>query len=82
MKICGLRVDIQEVQGPFCKVLGIKEFLDLIYNRKFRGPSRRCGSPAAHSGPRWTAGGADTRRGAAWPSAAGFDSQGPLDRER
>jgi hypothetical protein len=26
MKICGLRVDIQEVQGPFCKVTEIKEF--------------------------------------------------------
>jgi hypothetical protein len=31
MKICGLRVDIQEVHGPFCKVAGIKEFPDLIY---------------------------------------------------
>jgi hypothetical protein len=41
MKICGLRVDIQEVQGPFCKVVGIKEFMDLIYNGKFRGLSPR-----------------------------------------
>jgi hypothetical protein len=49
MKICGLLVDIQEVQGPFCKVARIKEFPDLIYNRKFCGLS-----------PRWTAGGADT----------------------
>jgi hypothetical protein len=51
MKICGLRVDIQEVQGSFCKVAGIKEFLDLIYNAKFREPSPRCGGPAARSGP-------------------------------
>jgi hypothetical protein len=34
MKIGGLQVDTQEVQGPFCKVAGIKEFSDLIYNRK------------------------------------------------
>jgi hypothetical protein len=34
MKIGGLQVDTQEVQGPFCKVVGIKEFSDLIYNRK------------------------------------------------
>jgi hypothetical protein len=38
MKICELRVDIQEVQVPFCKVAGIKEFPDLIYKGKFRGP--------------------------------------------
>jgi hypothetical protein len=38
MKIGGLRVDTQEVQGPFCKVAGIKEFPDLIFNGKFRGP--------------------------------------------
>jgi hypothetical protein len=98
MKICGLRVDIQEVQGPFYKVVGIKEFPDLIYNGKFRGPSLRCGGLAARSGPRWTAGGVDTRRGAGWPGATGFsggaagvgrhgvgdraDSWGPLDRER
>jgi hypothetical protein len=63
VKICGLRVDIQEVQGPFCKVAEIKEFPDLIYNGKFCGPSPRCGAPAACSGPRWTAGGADTGRG-------------------
>jgi hypothetical protein len=30
MKIGGLRVDTQEVQGPFCKVTGIKELPDLI----------------------------------------------------
>jgi hypothetical protein len=47
MKIGGLRVDTQEVHGPFCKVLGIKEFPDLIYNGKFRGPSPRCGGPRA-----------------------------------
>jgi hypothetical protein len=55
MKIGGLRVDTQEVQGPFCKVAGIKEFPDLIFNRKFCGPSPRCGGPRAapaHSGPR------------------------------
>jgi hypothetical protein len=51
MKICGLRVDIQEVQGPFCKVAGIKEFPDLIYNGKFHGPSPRCGATVARSGP-------------------------------
>jgi hypothetical protein len=56
MKICGLRVDIQEVQMSFCKVAEIKEFLDLIYNRKFRGSSPRCGGPAARSGPWWTTG--------------------------
>jgi hypothetical protein len=67
MKICGLRVDIQEVHGPFCKVVGIKEFPDLIYNRKFRGPSPQCGEPVARSGPRWTTGGADTGRGGALP---------------
>jgi hypothetical protein len=43
MKIGGLQVDTQEVQGPSCKVAKIKEFPDLIFNRKFRGPS-----------PRWT----------------------------
>jgi hypothetical protein len=63
MKICGLWVDIQEVQGPFCKVAGIKEFLDLIYNGKFHGPSPPCDGPAARSGPRWTVGGVDTGRG-------------------
>jgi hypothetical protein len=56
VKICGLRVDIQEVQRPFCKVVEIKEFPDLIYNGKFRGPSPRCGGPAVRSGPWWTAG--------------------------
>jgi hypothetical protein len=67
MKIYGLWVDIQEVHGPFCKVAEIKEFLDLIYNRKFCGPSPRCGGPAARSGPRWTADGADTGHGDALP---------------
>jgi hypothetical protein len=67
MKICGLRVDIQEVHTPFCKVAGIKEFPDLIYNGKFCGPSPWCGGPATHSGPWWTAGGADTGRGDALP---------------
>jgi hypothetical protein len=68
MKICGLRVDIQEVQGTFCKVAGIKEFPDLIYNGKFRGPSQRCGGPVAHSGPQWTAGGAETEGSGALPA--------------
>jgi hypothetical protein len=39
MKICGLWVDIQEVHGPFWKVMEMKELTDLIYNEKFRGPS-------------------------------------------
>jgi hypothetical protein len=30
MKICGLRVNTHKVQGPFCKVAGIKEFPYLI----------------------------------------------------
>jgi hypothetical protein len=34
VKIGGLRVDTEEVQGPFCKVAGIKEFSNLIYNEK------------------------------------------------
>jgi hypothetical protein len=45
MKIGGLRLDTQEVQGPFRKVARIKEFQDLIFNRKFCGPSPRCGGP-------------------------------------
>jgi hypothetical protein len=65
MKICGLQVDIQEVQGPFCKVTLIKGFPGLIYNGKFHGTSPRCGGPVARSGPRWTEGGADTGRGGA-----------------
>jgi hypothetical protein len=55
IKIGGLRVDTQEVQEPFSKVARIKEFSDLIFNRKFRGPSPRCGGPRAapvHGGPR------------------------------
>jgi hypothetical protein len=55
MKIGGLRVDTQDVHGSFCKVAGIKEFSDLIYIGKFRGPSPRCGGPRAasvHGGPR------------------------------
>jgi hypothetical protein len=45
MKIGGLRVDTQEVQGPFCKVAEIKEFPDLIFNGKFRAPSPWCVEP-------------------------------------
>jgi hypothetical protein len=67
MKICELRDDIEEVQGPFCKVAGIKDFPDLIYNGKFHGPSPRCGGPAVPSGQRWTVGGADTGCGGALP---------------
>jgi hypothetical protein len=67
MKICGLQVDIQEVQGPFCKVAGIKEFPDLIYNGIFRGPSPECGGSVARSGPRWTAGGTDIGHSGALP---------------
>jgi hypothetical protein len=47
MKIGGQRVDTQEVKGPFCNVDRIKEFLDLIFNEKFRGPSPRCSGPRA-----------------------------------
>jgi hypothetical protein len=71
MKICGPRVDIQEVQGPFCKVVEIKEFPDLIYNGKFRGPSPRCSGPAARSGPRWTTGARHTGARAHRSSPAG-----------
>jgi hypothetical protein len=68
MKICGVWVDIQEVHGHFCKVAGIKEFPNLIYNGKFHGPSPRCGGPVARSGPRWTAGGVDTGHGGTLPA--------------
>jgi hypothetical protein len=47
MKIGGLRVDTEEVQGPFCKVAGIKEFTNLIYNEKI---------PWTESIVRWTTG--------------------------
>jgi hypothetical protein len=65
MKIGGLRVDTQEVQGPFYKVAGIKEFPNLIYNGNFHGPSPQCGGlrvAPVHSGPRigprrWLTGG-------------------------
>jgi hypothetical protein len=74
MKIGGVRVDTHEVQGPFCKVAGIKAFPDLIYNVKFYGPSPRCGGPRAapvHGGPRtWPRrrliGGRPERRPHAW----------------
>jgi hypothetical protein len=58
MKIGGLRVDTHEVQGPFCNVAGIKEFLDLICNKKFRGPRTR---PR-----RWLVGGRLEWRPRAW----------------
>jgi hypothetical protein len=74
MKIGGLRVDTHEVQGPFCKVAGIKEFLDLIYNEKFRGPSPWCSGPQVapvHGGPqtrprRWLTGGRPEWHPRAW----------------
>jgi hypothetical protein len=47
MKIGGLRVDTQEVQGSFCKAVGIKEFLDLTFNIILCGPSPRCGGARA-----------------------------------
>jgi hypothetical protein len=62
---CGLI--FKKYKGLFAKVVGIKEFLDLIYNEEFRGPSPQCGGPVVHSGPRWTAGGMDTRHGSALP---------------
>jgi hypothetical protein len=55
MKIGGLRVDTQEVHGPFYKVAGIKESPDLIYNGKFCGSSARCCGPR-RPGPPWTDG--------------------------
>jgi hypothetical protein len=86
MKICGLRVDIQEVLGPLCKVVGIKEFPDLIYNRKFRGPSPRCGGPAALSGimvdhgrrGHW----ARRRLAGAWRAGARASRSSPVGRNR
>jgi hypothetical protein len=69
MKIGGLQVDTQEVQGPFCKVAEIKEFPDLIYNKKFRGPSPRCGGP--RTGPlRRLTGERPEQRPRAWNLAA------------
>jgi hypothetical protein len=49
-------------------VVEIKEFPDLIYNGKFRGPSPWCGGPAVRSDPRWTTGSADTGHGGALPA--------------
>jgi hypothetical protein len=84
MKIGGLQVDTQEVQGPFCKVAGIKKFPDLIYNGKFRGPSPQCGGPRAapvHGGPwtgprRWLAGGWPEWCPCAWNLAADEEEGG------
>jgi hypothetical protein len=78
MKIGGLRVDTQEVQWPFCKVAGIKEFPDLVYNEKFCGPSPWCGGPQAapvHGGPgtrprRRLTGGQPERHPCMWNLAA------------
>jgi hypothetical protein len=65
MKIGGLRVDTQEVQGPFCKVVRIKEFLDLIFNGKFCGLSPWCGGPQTPPRRRLT-GEQPERRPRAW----------------
>jgi hypothetical protein len=78
MKIGGLQVDTQEVQGPFCKVARLKEFLDLIFNGKFRGPSPRCGGLRAapvHGGQRtppwrWLTGERPERRPRSWNPTA------------
>jgi hypothetical protein len=69
MKIGGLRVDTQEVQGPFCKVVRIKEFPDLIFNGKFRGSSPRCGGPRTPPRRRLTSEQPE-RRPRAWNLAA------------
>jgi hypothetical protein len=75
MKIGGQRVDTQEVQGPFCKVVRIKEFLDLIFNGKFRGPSPRCGGPRTPPRRR-LAGEQPERHPRAWNLAAVEDKGG------
>jgi hypothetical protein len=78
MKIGGQRVDTQEVQGPFYKVAGIKEFPNLIYNRKFCGPNPRWGGP--QTGPLMQlAGGRPERLPRAWNLAAVEENGG---RER
>jgi hypothetical protein len=84
MKIGGLWVDTQEVHGPFCKVAGIKEFSDLIYNGKFLGPSPRCGRSRVapiHGGPWtgprwWLTGGRPERHSHAWNLTAVEDEGG------
>jgi hypothetical protein len=89
MKIGELRVDTQEVQWPFYKVAGIKEFLDLIFNGKFGGPSPRCGGPRAapvHGGPqtppqRRLPGERPERRPRAWILAAVEEKGGGDDGE-
>jgi hypothetical protein len=70
-------------------VAGIKEFPDLIYNRKFRGPSPRCGGPRAapvHGGPqtgprRWLAGERPKRRLRVWNLTAVEEKGGGNDGE-
>jgi hypothetical protein len=65
-------------------VAGIKEFPDLIYNKKFRGPSPRCGRPRAasvHGGPRTRpqrrlAGGRQEWRPCAWNLTAVEEEEG------
>jgi hypothetical protein len=55
MKIGGLRVDTLGVQGPFCKVAGIKEFPNLIYNKKIPWTKSTVRWTAGGTGPRWIA---------------------------
>jgi hypothetical protein len=70
-------------------VAGIKEFLDLIFNGKFCGPSPRCGGPRAasvHGGPRtpprrWLAGERPERRPRAWNLAVVEEKGGGDDSE-
>jgi hypothetical protein len=65
-------------------VAGIKEFPDLIYNKKFRGPSPRCGGSRAapvHGGPRtrpqrWLAGGQQEWCPCAWNLTAVEEEEG------
>jgi hypothetical protein len=63
----GLRVNFKEIEGSLCKIPEIKEFLDLIFNGKFRGPSPWCGGPhiASVHGRPWTEGAVVPRRRAA-----------------
>jgi hypothetical protein len=56
-------------------VAGIKEFLDLVLNRKFRGPSPRCGGPRTPPRRR-LAGEWPERRPRAWNHAVVEDKGG------
>jgi hypothetical protein len=82
MKIGGLWVDTQDVQGPFCKVAGIKEFPDLIYNGKFRGPWAAPIYGGQQIGPRRRlTGGRPERRPHAWNITAVEEEGGGNDDE-